>query len=114
MLQRITRLLKHSKKYFSFPSHEIIKMPALSPTMKEGVIVSWDIKEGQEISEGDILANIETDKATIDFDNQDSGYVAKILKDSGSDKVAVGSPLFVLVEDESDIPAFSNFTLNDV
>jgi pyruvate dehydrogenase E2 component (dihydrolipoamide acetyltransferase) len=74
-------------------------------------VVSWDIKEGQEIEEGDILASIETDKATIDFENQDTGYIAKILNDTTGEKISVGSPLFILVQEEEEIAQFKDFTI---
>ena len=57
-----------------------ILMPALSPTMEEGNIAEWSVQEGQEIQPGDALAQIETDKATVDFEATDGGFVAKILK----------------------------------
>ncbi len=111
MLKRAQSLLRIPKRYFSLPSYELIQMPALSPTMKDGILVSWEVEEGQEITEGDILASIETDKATIDFENQDSGYIAKILKPIDGDKVAVGEPLIVIVDEEEDISHFKDFTL---
>ena len=64
-------------------------MPALSPTMETGKITEWFFKEGDEVCEGDTLADIETDKSTVGFETTDGGYIAKILYDSGLD-LAVG------------------------
>ena len=66
-------------------------MPALSPTMTEGAIGTWQKKPGDKISAGDVLVEIETDKAQMDFECQDEGYLAKILVDSGEKEVAVGN-----------------------
>ncbi|CCJ30171.1 unnamed protein product, partial [Pneumocystis jirovecii] len=89
-------------------------MPALSPTMSSGTIGTWNKSVGDRISPGEILVEIETDKAQVDFEFQDEGYIAKILLESGTKDVDIGTPIAVLVEDESDIPAFSDFTINDV
>ena len=66
-------------------------MPALSPTMTEGAIGTWQKKVGDKISAGDVLVEIETDKAQMDFECQDEGYLAKILVESGEKDVAVGN-----------------------
>ncbi len=67
-----------------------IKLPAFSPTMTEGKIVSWNVKEGQNVQEGQSIALIETDKATIDFELNDQMFIAKILKDGNDGKLSVG------------------------
>lgn len=85
-------------------------MPALSPTMEMGNIISWGVKEGDEVTAGTILAEIETDKATLAFENQDEGFIAKILAPAGSKDVKVGQLVAVIVEDADQIPAFANFT----
>src|SRR5688500_14363677 len=84
-----------------------LKMPALSPTMEEGTLAKWLVKEGDEVSSGDILAEIETDKATMEFEAVDEGTIAKILVPEGSDGVKVGTPIALLAgEGESaDAPA---------
>ena len=64
-----------------------IKLPAFSPTMTEGKIVNWIVKEGQKISEGSSIALIETDKATIDFEMTDEIYIAKIVKSGDDGKI---------------------------
>ena len=85
-------------------------MPALSPTMSQGNVASWQVKEGAEITAGDILADIETDKATLPWENQDDGFIAKLLKPGGSKDIPVGTPLIVLVEEESHIKDFKDFS----
>ena len=77
-----------------------LKMPALSPTMEEGTLANWLVKEGDEVSSGDILAEIETDKATMEFEAVDEGKIAKILVPEGTDGVKVGAPI-ALLETES-------------
>jgi pyruvate dehydrogenase E2 component (dihydrolipoamide acetyltransferase) len=75
----------------SFPPHTIVTMPALSPTMTVGNIGTWQKKPGDAVSPGDVLVEIETDKAQMDFEFQEEGVLAKILKDSGEKDVAVGN-----------------------
>ena len=76
-----------------------ILMPALSPTMEEGTLAKWLVKEGDEVSSGDILAEIETDKATMEFEAVDEGTIGKILIDEGSEGVKVNTPIAVLLEE---------------
>ncbi|KAH8705948.1 dihydrolipoamide acetyltransferase component of pyruvate dehydrogenase [Talaromyces proteolyticus] len=97
----------------SFPPHTIISMPALSPTMTAGNIGAWQKKAGDTLSPGDVLVEIETDKAQMDFEFQEEGVLAKILKDAGEKDVAVGSPIAVLVEEGADVSPFEAFTLED-
>lgn len=85
-------------------------MPALSPTMSQGNVASWQVKEGAEVTAGDILADIETDKATLPWENQDDGFIAKLLKPGGSKDIPVGTPLIVLVEEESHMKDFKDFS----
>ena len=73
-----------------------LKMPALSPTMEEGTLAKWLVKEGDTVASGDILAEIETDKATMEFEAVDEGRIAKILIPEGSDGVKVGTPIAIL------------------
>ncbi|MEM9013549.1 MAG: pyruvate dehydrogenase complex dihydrolipoamide acetyltransferase [Pseudomonadota bacterium] len=79
-----------------------ILMPALSPTMEEGAIAKWNVKEGDQVSSGDVIAEIETDKATMEVEAVDEGAVAKILVPAGSEGVKVNTPIAVLVEDGED------------
>lgn len=76
-----------------------ILMPALSPTMEEGTLAKWLVKEGDSVSAGDILAEIETDKATMEFEAVDEGTIGKILVSEGSEGIKVNSPIAVLIED---------------
>ena len=76
-----------------------LKMPALSPTMEEGTLAKWLVKEGDEVKSGDILAEIETDKATMEFEAVDEGKIAKILVPAGTDGVKVGQPIAILASE---------------
>ncbi|MGE0178832.1 MAG: pyruvate dehydrogenase complex E1 component subunit beta [Sphingomonas sp.] len=73
-----------------------LKMPALSPTMEEGTLAKWLVKEGDTVASGDILAEIETDKATMEFEAVDEGVVSKILVPEGTDEVKVGSVIALI------------------
>ena len=76
-----------------------ILMPALSPTMEEGKLAKWLVKEGQTVKSGDILAEIETDKATMEFEAVDEGTIGKILVPAGTEGVKVNAPIAVLLEE---------------
>jgi pyruvate dehydrogenase E2 component (dihydrolipoamide acetyltransferase) len=82
-----------------------IKMPALSPTMEEGTLAKWLVKEGDTVKSGDILAEIETDKATMEFETIDEGTVQKLLVAEGTDGVKVGSAILILVGEGEDASA---------
>jgi pyruvate dehydrogenase E2 component (dihydrolipoamide acetyltransferase) len=82
-----------------------LKMPALSPTMEEGTLAKWLVKEGDQVSSGDILAEIETDKATMEFEAVDEGKIAKILVPEGTDGVKVGAPIAILAGEGEDASA---------
>ncbi|WP_309602487.1 pyruvate dehydrogenase complex dihydrolipoamide acetyltransferase [Sphingomonas sp.] len=73
-----------------------LKMPALSPTMEEGTLAKWLVKEGDSVKSGDLLAEIETDKATMEFEAVDEGVISKILVAEGSDGVKVGTPIALM------------------
>ncbi|KAI9830588.1 MAG: pyruvate dehydrogenase complex dihydrolipoamide acetyltransferase component (E2) [Phylliscum demangeonii] len=88
-------------------------MPALSPTMTAGNIGTWQKAAGDKVSPGDVLVEIETDKAQMDFEFQEDGVLAKILKESGEKDVAVGNPIAVMVEEGEDVSPFESFTLED-
>src|SRR5271155_1594749 len=77
-------------------------MPALSPTMEEGKLARWLVKEGDAVKSGDILAEIETDKATMEFEAVDEGRIGKILVPEGSEGVKVNSPIATLLADGED------------
>ncbi|KAM9333268.1 dihydrolipoyllysine-residue acetyltransferase component of pyruvate dehydrogenase complex, mitochondrial isoform 1-T1 [Pholidichthys leucotaenia] len=93
----------------SYPPHMKISLPALSPTMTMGTVQRWEKKVGEKLSEGDLLAEIETDKATIGFEVQEEGYLAKIMVPEGTRDVPLGTPLCIIVEKESDIAAFKDY-----
>ncbi|KAG9265625.1 dihydrolipoyllysine-residue acetyltransferase component of pyruvate dehydrogenase complex, mitochondrial [Astyanax mexicanus] len=93
----------------SYPSHMKILLPALSPTMTMGTVQRWEKKVGEKLNEGDLLAEIETDKATIGFEVQEEGYLAKIMISEGTRDVPLGTPLCIMVEKESDIQAFADY-----
>ncbi|MDG1864228.1 MAG: pyruvate dehydrogenase complex E1 component subunit beta [Yoonia sp.] len=82
-----------------------ILMPALSPTMEEGTLAKWLVKEGDTVSSGDILAEIETDKATMEFEAVDEGVMGKILIAAGTEGVKVNTAIAVLLEDGEDASA---------
>jgi pyruvate dehydrogenase E2 component (dihydrolipoamide acetyltransferase) len=84
-----------------------IKMPALSPTMEEGKLAKWLVKEGDTVSSGDIMAEIETDKATMEFEAVDEGVIGKILVAEGTDGVKVGTVIAVLAGEGEDVSAVS-------
>ena len=73
-----------------------LKMPALSPTMEEGTLAKWLVKEGDAVKSGDLLAEIETDKATMEFEAVDEGTIAKILVPEGTEGVKVGTAIALL------------------
>ncbi len=82
-----------------------LKMPALSPTMEEGTLAKWLVKEGDEVKSGDILAEIETDKATMEFEAVDEGTIAKILVAEGTDEVKVGTVIALIAGEGEDSPS---------
>ncbi|KAJ0102308.1 hypothetical protein Patl1_05970 [Pistacia atlantica] len=90
------------------PPHIVLGMPALSPTMNQGNIAKWRKNEGDKIEVGDVICEIETDKATLEFESLEEGYLAKILAPEGSKDVAVGQPIAVTVEDPEDIETVKN------
>ncbi|ABG32529.1 pyruvate dehydrogenase complex E1 component subunit beta [Roseobacter denitrificans] len=81
-----------------------ILMPALSPTMEEGTLAKWLVKEGDTVSSGDIMAEIETDKATMEFEAVDEGIIGKILIEEGTEGVKVNTAIAILVEEGEDVP----------
>ena len=77
--------------------------------MEAGNIGGWKIEEGSAFDAGDVLCEIETDKATVDFEAQDEGYLAKIIKPDGSQDIPVGSPVCIFVDDEDDVAKFVDY-----
>ncbi|MET3724399.1 pyruvate dehydrogenase complex dihydrolipoamide acetyltransferase [Sphingomonas trueperi] len=80
-----------------------IKMPALSPTMEEGTLAKWLVKEGDTVKSGDLLAEIETDKATMEFEAVDEGVIGKIMIAEGTDNVKVGTVIAVMAGEGEDV-----------
>ncbi|QPG77383.1 hypothetical protein FOA43_004796 [Brettanomyces nanus] len=113
-LPRIAALQYATRFYASkFPDHTVINMPALSPTMTEGNLVKWNKKEGDKLSTSDCIAEVETDKAQMDFEFQEDGWLAKILVPDNSEAVPVGKPIAVYVEEQEDVAAFKDYTAAD-
>ena len=106
--------------FASVPEHIKLEMPNLSPTMEkvsrhvcnliQGNIKTWNKKVGDKVKPGDVLCGIETDKAVVDFEMQEEGYVAKLLYPAGAKDVKLGELIAILVDKESDIAAFTNFS----
>jgi pyruvate dehydrogenase E2 component (dihydrolipoamide acetyltransferase) len=86
-----------------------ILMPALSPTMEEGALSSWLVKEGDTVNSGDVIAEIETDKATMEVEAVDEGTIGKILVDAGSEGVKVNAVIALLLEDGEDNSALEGY-----
>lgn len=89
-----------------------ILMPALSPTMEEGTLSKWMIAEGDTVSSGDVLAEIETDKATMEVEAVEEGTVAKLLVPGGTEGVKVNAPIAILLEEDEDASALDSFSLS--
>ena len=82
-----------------------LKMPALSPTMEEGTLAKWLVKEGDEVKSGDLLAEIETDKATMEFEAVDEGTISSILIAEGTEGVKVGTVIALIAGEGEDAGA---------
>ncbi|KAL4087436.1 hypothetical protein PRIC1_013328 [Phytophthora ramorum] len=102
-----------ARSFSSYPTHEVVGLPSLSPTMETGNMSKWNLKEGDAISAGDIVCEIETDKAVVDYEATDDMFLAKILIPEGAENIPVGQPMMVVVEEEDDIAAFKDFKLED-
>ncbi|TDH66371.1 hypothetical protein CCR75_005513 [Bremia lactucae] len=100
--------------FSALPDHEVVGLPALSPTMEVGTIAKWNKSEGDFISAGDVVCEVETDKAVVDYEATDDSYLAKILAPAGSSDIAVGKPIFVTVQEEADVTAFKSFSIDAV
>merc|ERR1719285_1251004 len=100
--------------YSSHPPHVKVTLPALSPTMEMGSIVTWEKKEGDKVSEGDLLCEIETDKATMGFETPEEGYLAKIFIEAGTRDIPIGKLLCIIVEEQEDVAKFADFDAGSV
>lgn len=99
------------KRYYSsLPEHTKVRLPALSPTMEQGTLAKWVKKEGDQIMEGDLIAEIETDKATMGLESSEEGYLAKILVAEKTKDIPLKTLLCIVVKDKSQVAAFANFT----
>lgn len=102
-------------RWFSkLPFHITLTMPNLSPTMEKGNLAKWSKAVGDKIDVGDVLAEIETDKATVDFEMQEEGYVARLLIEEGAQDVLLGEPVAILVDSKDDINSFKFWTPEDI
>jgi len=106
---RVSPAVLTRRQYSDYPPHMKVALPALSPTMELGTIVSWEKKEGDQVSEGDLLCEIETDKATMGFETPEEGYLAKIVIQAGSKDIPIGKLLCIIVENQEDVAKFKDF-----
>ncbi|KAG6478522.1 hypothetical protein ZIOFF_061965 [Zingiber officinale] len=95
------------------PPHQAIGMPSLSPTMTEGNIARWLKKEGDKVSPDDVLCEVETDKATVEMECMEEGYLAKIIQGDGSKEIKVGETIAITVEEEGDIEKFKDYKVSE-
>lgn len=95
--------------FAALPDHQVLGMPLLSPTMTKGTIAKWNKKVGDRLKPGDILVEVETDKATVGYEVTDEGYLAKILLQDGAADVELGVPIAVIVDDAKAVPSFTDF-----
>lgn len=98
----------------ALPSHVAVPMPSLSPTMTSGTVGTWRKKEGDALNPGDVICEVETDKATVDFEVQDSGYLARILVSSGTAEVQVGKPVAIMVDSLEAVEAFKSLSVEAI
>ncbi|KAJ1732886.1 pyruvate dehydrogenase complex dihydrolipoamide acetyltransferase component (E2) [Coemansia sp. Benny D160-2] len=96
----------------AYPEHQVIGMPALSPTMTQGNVGQWQKSVGDRIEPGDVLVEIETDKAQMDFEFQDEGYLAQILAPVGTKDLPIDSPVAIVVENKEDVAAFADYSVD--
>merc|ERR1719234_924041 len=113
-LLAITSAKGQVRCYSSHPPHVKVTLPALSPTMEMGSIVTWEKKEGDKVSEGDLLCEIETDKATMGFETPEEGYLAKIFIEAGTRDIPIGKLLCIIVEEQEDVAKFADFDASSV
>lgn len=106
-----TRATYASKTY---PAHQVIPFPSLSPTMTRGGIAAWKKEEGESVAVGDILAEVQTDKAVMEMESMEEGFLAKILVPAGdADDIPVGKAVCVMVEDAADVGAFADYVAEE-
>jgi len=108
-LLKVSSTALSQRSYSSLPPHIKVALPALSPTMELGTIVTWEKKEGDQVSEGDLLCEIETDKATMGFETPEEGFLAKIMIQAGEKDIPIGKLLCIIVENQDDVAKFKDF-----
>ena len=89
-----------------------VEMPALSPTMTTGTLSKWIVGEGDQVNSGDVIAEIETDKATMEVETVDDGTLAKIIIQAGTENIPVGAVIAVLAEDGENVGDVANNVSN--
>ncbi|KAF9612597.1 hypothetical protein IFM89_002193 [Coptis chinensis] len=95
--------------FSGLPPHQEIGMPSLSPTMTEGNIARWLKKEGDKVAPGEVLCEVETDKATVEMECMEEGFLAKIIHGDGAKEIKVGEVIAITVEEEDDLGKFADF-----
>lgn len=105
-----SKVLGTSVRSFSaYPEHKVLNLPNLSPTMTKGNITKWYKKPGESFAAGDVICDVETDKATVGFEMVDDGFFAKALVPEGAKDIPLGAPVAVIVTDAKDVDAFKDF-----
>ncbi|KAL3807832.1 hypothetical protein ACHAXA_009722 [Cyclostephanos tholiformis] len=107
----IARNVAAARWFASYPPHDVVGMPSLSPTMETGTISSWNVDVGSTFAPGDVICSVETDKATVDFEAQDEGVVARIIIEAGSGEIKCGTPIMITVQDPGDVSAFADYVV---
>ncbi|CAD8135599.1 unnamed protein product [Paramecium pentaurelia] len=95
----------------ALPKHSKLGLPALSPTMEKGNLMKWLVKEGDKISPGDVICEIETDKASVGFEVQEDGYIAKLMVPAGTKDIKLGTILAISTPKKDNVSSFVNYTL---
>ncbi|KAG7193249.1 pyridoxine biosynthesis protein [Scheffersomyces spartinae] len=119
MLRTVTRpsLALFKRRFFHnsavTAAASVFKMPAMSPTMEEGGIVGWKVKAGQEFAAGDVILEVETDKANIDVEAQDDGILWEIIEQDGAHGIPVGKPIALLAEPGDDLASLEKPSFED-
>ena len=104
-----TQAMVAYRGFADYPEHTRVTLPALSPTMEFGTVTTWEKKEGDYVNEGDLLCEIETDKATMGFETPEPGYVAKVFVEAGTKDIPIGKLLAIIVESEEEVAKFKDF-----
>eukprot|EP00829_Urostomides_striatus_P003956 TRINITY_DN142_c0_g4_i1.p1 TRINITY_DN142_c0_g4~~TRINITY_DN142_c0_g4_i1.p1 ORF type:complete len:503 (+),score=190.96 TRINITY_DN142_c0_g4_i1:125-1633(+) len=110
---QLVNICGQMRRFSAYPTHKVLAMPNLSPTMTKGTIAKWYKKEGDSFAPGDVLCDVETDKATVGFEMIENGVLAKVLCPTGSKDVPLFAPVAVIVDNASDVAAFQNFKIEE-